>query len=95
MGLGHPHVTTEEIHYNGMRIPKGSHIHLNGYAIHHDPNRHPDPDRFWPERYEGDHTSVMQSINSSNVHLSVWIRDELRDFADSNSLTLISQRKSA
>ncbi|KAK4495443.1 hypothetical protein PRZ48_013774 [Zasmidium cellare] len=67
VGLGHPHVTTEEIHYNDMRIPQGSHVHLNGYAIQHDPSRHPDPDRFWPERHEGDNTSVMQSINSSDV----------------------------
>ncbi|KAF2163075.1 hypothetical protein M409DRAFT_26521 [Zasmidium cellare ATCC 36951] len=67
VGLGHPHVTTADIQYNGMRIPKGSHLHLNGYAIHQDPNRHPDPDRFWPERYAGDETSVMQSINASDV----------------------------
>lgn len=67
VGLGHPHVTVEDIHYNGMRIPQGSHIHLNGYAIQHDPQHHPDPDQFWPERYEGDETSVVQSINASDV----------------------------
>ncbi|KAK4609167.1 Cytochrome P450 monooxygenase [Fulvia fulva] len=67
VGLGHPHVTTDDIVYDGMRIPKGSHIHLNGYALQHDPARHPQPDNFIPERFEGDMTSVMQSINSSDV----------------------------
>lgn len=50
-----------------MRIPKGSRICLNGYAIQHDPNRHADPDRFVPERYEDDHTSVIQSVNSPDA----------------------------
>ena len=50
-----------------MRIPKGSRICLNGYAIQHDPNRHVDADRFVPERYEGDHTSVIQSVNSPDA----------------------------
>ncbi|PIG79674.1 hypothetical protein AARAC_001524, partial [Aspergillus arachidicola] len=36
-------------------------------AISHDPKRHEDPDRFWPERYTDDHTTTMQSVNSSDV----------------------------
>jgi len=67
VGLGHPHVTTDDIQYNGMRIPKGSRIHLNGWAIQHDPARHDDPDNFVPERYEGDNTTALQSINSADV----------------------------
>lgn len=50
-----------------MRIPKGSRLNLNGYALQHDPQRHQDPETFWPERYEGDETTAMQSINSSDV----------------------------
>ncbi|KAK4545116.1 hypothetical protein LTR36_003667 [Oleoguttula mirabilis] len=68
VGLGHPHVTTDDIVYNNMRIPKGSRVHLNGWALGHDPARHKDPDSFLPERYESDHTSALQSINSADVN---------------------------
>lgn len=67
VALGHPHIITKELVYNGMRLPFGSRIHLNAYAIGHDPNRHTDPERFWPERYEGDMTNSEQSKNSADV----------------------------
>lgn len=67
VALGHPHTTTRELTYGGYRIPAGSRLHLNAWAIQHDAKRHEDPDRFWPERYENDHTNTMQSINSSDV----------------------------
>lgn len=69
VALGHPHTTTQELVYEGMRIPKGSQVHLNAWAIHHDPSRHHHPDQFIPERYEGDTTTTMESINSSDVRL--------------------------
>ncbi|KAJ9660016.1 hypothetical protein H2201_007121 [Coniosporium apollinis] len=65
VALDHPHTTTRELVYDGYRIPKGSRLHINAWAIGHDPQRHQDPDRFWPERYADDHTTTMQSINSS------------------------------
>ena len=34
-----------------MSIPKGSTIILNVWGLHHDPDRHPNPDVFEPERY--------------------------------------------
>ncbi|OAG07382.1 cytochrome P450 [Paraphaeosphaeria sporulosa] len=67
VALGHPHITTGELAYNGMRLPAGSRIHMNAWAIGHDPARHTCPDRFWPERYEGDLTTSEQSKNSANV----------------------------
>ncbi|KAG9628843.1 cytochrome P450, partial [Aureobasidium melanogenum] len=67
VSLGHPHTTTRDLEYGGFRIPKGSRLHLNAWAIQHDPGRHEDPDRFWPERYSADHTNTMQSINASDV----------------------------
>ncbi|KAL1591639.1 hypothetical protein SLS60_011637 [Paraconiothyrium brasiliense] len=67
VALGHPHITTRELTYNGMRLPAGSRIHLNAWAIGHDPHRHPDPERFWPERYDGDLTTSEQSKNSTDV----------------------------
>ncbi|KAL2811621.1 cytochrome P450 [Aspergillus granulosus] len=67
VSLGHPHVSTKDIIYNGQRISKGARLHLNAWAISHDPKRHEDPDRFWPERYTHDSTTTMQSINSPDV----------------------------
>ncbi|KAJ5810401.1 cytochrome P450 [Penicillium pulvis] len=67
VALGHPHVTTKELEYGGYRIPKGSRIHINAWAIGHDANRHEDPERFWPERYSHDKTTTMESINSTDV----------------------------
>ncbi|KAJ5631592.1 cytochrome P450 [Penicillium longicatenatum] len=67
VALGHPHVTTKELEYGGYRIPKGSRIHINAWAIGHDANRHKDPERFWPERYSHDKTTTMESINSPDV----------------------------
>lgn len=58
MALGHPHVAKEDIEYKGLQIPKGAYLHLNAWAIHHDENRHKDPDSFIPERFEGDERSV-------------------------------------
>ncbi|KAB8269240.1 cytochrome P450 [Aspergillus minisclerotigenes] len=59
VSLGHPHVITKDLVYNGQRIPKGARLHLNAWAISHDPKRHEDPDRFWPERYTDDHTTSI------------------------------------
>lgn len=39
---------------------------INIWGINHDPIRHPDPESFVPERYEGDNTSAMQSLNSAD-----------------------------
>ncbi|PQE14708.1 Cytochrome P450 protein [Rutstroemia sp. NJR-2017a BBW] len=63
VSLGHPHIITRDIEYKGMLLPKGSRIHLNAWAIGHDPQRHEDPDRFWPQRYLDDTTTTQQSIN--------------------------------
>jgi len=34
-----------------LKIPKGTEIYTNFYAIHHDPDYWPDPERFDPERF--------------------------------------------
>jgi cytochrome P450 len=67
VGLGHPHTTTRELSYGGYRIPKGARLHLNSWAIGHNPKRHVDPERFWPERYADDLTNSTQSMHSSDV----------------------------
>ncbi|KAI8715976.1 hypothetical protein NCS52_01106800 [Fusarium sp. LHS14.1] len=65
--LGHPHVTSEDINYEGYRISKGSELHLNAFAIGHDERRHHDPEMFIPERYEEDTATSIQSMNLADV----------------------------
>ena len=67
VALGHPHITTKELMYKGMRIPARSQIHLNAFAVQHDPSRYPDPSAFEPSRFQNDHTTTMQSINAKDV----------------------------
>ncbi|KAH8783605.1 cytochrome P450 [Hyaloscypha finlandica] len=69
VALGHPHTTTRDLEYEGLRIPKGARLHLNGWAIQHDPDRHYDPDEFRPERWVNDHSTTQQSINSPDPSL--------------------------
>nr|XP_036579405.1 uncharacterized protein CTRU02_10651 [Colletotrichum truncatum]KAF6786952.1 hypothetical protein CTRU02_10651 [Colletotrichum truncatum] len=64
VALGHPHITARDTQVGGYHLPKGSRLHINAYAIGHDPARHKDPDRFWPERFKDDETTTMESINS-------------------------------
>lgn len=66
VALGHPHVTTRDLTYNGMLIPKGARLHLNAYAISHDPARHCEPENFFPERYTNDPTDSLTSMNQSD-----------------------------
>lgn len=63
---GIPHATSQEIIYDGMRIPKGASIVLNLYTIQRNPNRYPDPEKFIPERYEGDMKSSADSAHSTD-----------------------------
>ncbi|KAH9847428.1 cytochrome P450 [Lenzites betulinus] len=49
--LGVSHYTTEEDEYNGYRIPAGTIIMPNAWAMSRDPVVYPDPERFMPERF--------------------------------------------
>ncbi|KAF6817421.1 hypothetical protein CMUS01_12089 [Colletotrichum musicola] len=66
VALGHPHITSRDMQVGQYHLPKGSRLHINAYAIGHDPARHTEPERFWPERYEDDNTTTMESINSQD-----------------------------
>nr|VWO97107.1 N/A [Ganoderma boninense] len=46
-----PHVTTEDMEYDGYFIPKGTILLGNSWVCLHDPETYPEPDRFNPERY--------------------------------------------
>jgi cytochrome P450 len=49
--LSIPHMTLEETHLNGYRIPKNTGIFPNIFAVHHEEKLFPDPFAFRPERF--------------------------------------------
>ncbi|KIK59344.1 hypothetical protein GYMLUDRAFT_169823 [Collybiopsis luxurians FD-317 M1] len=64
--LGTPHVNTQDFTYRGQYIPKDTVLVLNTYTMHHDPQRHPEPFRFNPDRYMNDSTLSSESANLAN-----------------------------
>ncbi|KAK1835637.1 putative cytochrome P450 E-class, group I [Podospora conica] len=48
---GQPHAPTQDDTYKGFRIPRGTWVQGNVWAIHHHEREFPDPDRFAPERF--------------------------------------------
>jgi hypothetical protein len=51
VATGVPHATTEKDVYRGWRIPKGSIMIANAWAMLHDPKTYADPFSFRPERF--------------------------------------------
>ncbi|RDX53493.1 cytochrome P450 [Lentinus brumalis] len=49
LGVAHQSVADDE--YNGYFIPANTSVFVNQWAILHDPDTYPDPDKFIPERY--------------------------------------------
>ncbi|KDQ58240.1 hypothetical protein JAAARDRAFT_155938 [Jaapia argillacea MUCL 33604] len=51
--VGAPHSLAQDDVYKGWFIPKDTVVMGNVWAIFHDEKMYPDPDRFWPERWDG------------------------------------------
>ncbi|KDQ51029.1 hypothetical protein JAAARDRAFT_73848 [Jaapia argillacea MUCL 33604] len=51
--VGVPHSLAKDDVYEGMFIPKDTVVMANVWGILHDEKMYPDPDRFWPERWDG------------------------------------------
>ncbi|PAV19443.1 cytochrome P450 [Pyrrhoderma noxium] len=49
--VGVPHRLIQDDTYNGMFLPKGSTIIANSWAMLHDPDVYPDPEKFDPDRF--------------------------------------------
>ncbi|THU90803.1 cytochrome P450 [Dendrothele bispora CBS 962.96] len=66
-----PHKSTEDIIYKGYVIPKGTILHVNVWAINHNPDRYSNPDKFIPERYlneDGSYNEMYRSINTIDAY---------------------------
>ncbi|KAG2188787.1 hypothetical protein INT44_003926 [Umbelopsis vinacea] len=59
--LGVPHATSSEDTYNNFVIPKKATVVINAYAIHRDPNRYEEPEKFDPLRH-------MEYVKSKSAH---------------------------
>lgn len=62
-----PHAVTQDDVYNGYLIPKGAGVVNNVWAINMDPQRHPEPRRFNPDRYIDDHQSLADAAANGDV----------------------------
>jgi len=58
--LGAPHQNSREEIYRGYRIPKGSIIFSNVWAITHDENIYKNPDEFRPERFSSEGGNIPE-----------------------------------
>ncbi|KDQ09679.1 hypothetical protein BOTBODRAFT_520174 [Botryobasidium botryosum FD-172 SS1] len=52
--LGLPRSVLENDYYDGYWVPKGATMLPNAWAISRDETLYEDPERFWPERFEGE-----------------------------------------
>ncbi|GJE96523.1 hypothetical protein PsYK624_127200 [Phanerochaete sordida] len=60
--LGVPHRATANIEWDGYRIPSGSTIMANAWAILHDDSIYMDPNKFKPGRYLNADGSLNESV---------------------------------
>ncbi|KAF8880684.1 cytochrome P450 [Infundibulicybe gibba] len=64
------HSSTEDDEYDGYFIPKGSIVIGNTWAILHDPEEFPQPEKFRPERYlNADGTPNLERRDPRRPHL--------------------------
>ncbi|KAF8970085.1 cytochrome P450 [Flammula alnicola] len=62
--LGLPHFLQAEDEYKGYRLPAGSIIIPNIWAIHHNEDLYSDPFTFNPDRFLGDNPEIDSHFNS-------------------------------
>jgi cytochrome P450 len=67
-----PHATTQDDHYEGFLIPRNAGVMNNVWSINMDPERHPNPRRFDPDRYASD----LQSLADSAANPDYSKRDQ-------------------
>lgn len=53
-----PHISSDECHVEGFRVPRGTILLVNAWEIHNNPETWKDPHKFMPERFEGGKNSL-------------------------------------
>ena len=61
MTAGVPHAATEDLAFNGRRIPKGSILFPNLVSLSHHEDRYEMADKFEPRRHLGDNNDALES----------------------------------
>ncbi|KII88998.1 hypothetical protein PLICRDRAFT_40636 [Plicaturopsis crispa FD-325 SS-3] len=86
--LSLPHSTTAEDAYEGYRIPAGSIVFANVWAMFHDPTLFPDPSTFRPERFldahgqpisHSAHDSATKTTSQPNTNSTTDTRATMPD----------------
>ena len=54
-------IAGEDYQYEGMKIEKGQMVVVPLWALHHDPELYPEPDRFDPERFNEENKKTRDS----------------------------------
>ncbi|KAK2152707.1 hypothetical protein LSH36_321g07104 [Paralvinella palmiformis] len=57
--LGVPHAVTDDVHFRGYFIPKGTMILANMYGLHADPDLWSEPETFNPDRFLSDDGKIV------------------------------------
>lgn len=70
--LSAPHLASQNATLRGYSIPKDAIILTNIWAIHHDPKRWPEPEKFLPERHLNSEGKFTKSSNW--MHFNVGAR---------------------
>ncbi|KAG8711462.1 hypothetical protein FRC08_015862 [Ceratobasidium sp. 394] len=63
-----PHRLEQDDHYEGYFLPKGSTVLCNPYAVHSNPQRFSDPEKFNPERFLDYALSMADSVAQGDPH---------------------------
>ena len=65
--MGLPHVNSEEVEFEGTRIPKGSIVMPNIWRFGREEGVYEEPERFWPERFLGGEEAGSERRSASPV----------------------------
>ena len=64
-----PHATLEDTSVQGMKIPAGTTVHINLWALHHDEDLWNNPFEFQPERFLDADGQLLDASSAVRKHL--------------------------
>lgn len=89
--LGIPHYSVKDDEYNGYVIPGNSLVIANMWGIAHNTARYPDPDEFYPERFENLDKETSDRLDPRNYVFGFGRRlCPAKAFADANVFLVLA-----